>query len=260
MTRPALPTALLACLLTVRCATPLSAADAATLADLRALDRQQNYAEMLGRLKDVRPALRDAEWEALVEKATVAELDRQEVKDAPSGELALRVMKEHLVAFPSLRQSRSYLARRAELGLVAFGWTYSSYRHSVGDEEWVPQVLAFAEADTATPGLAQRMARELVLKRLVASSSWPLYQLALRREGDAVCADVRLPDVVLDLIEARSFLEELQALVTGRCAAQLKGPVVERLRKGDSSSFRKGACAVLAGQRDLGDVLKACLP
>jgi hypothetical protein len=228
------------------------------MADLRALDQQQNYAEMLGRLKDVAPAQRDAEWEALAEKANVAALEKLEITDGRSGEYALQVIADQAAAFPSLRKSTAWLAKRVDVGVKAFGWTYGNYRHSTGDEQWVPQVKKFAEVDPVTKGLAQRLAKDVILGRLVASSAWPLYELAFQRDGDAVCTDAKLVDVVIDVIDYESWLEEMTALVTKRCAAQLKAPVAEKLRKNDSKSFRKGACKVLAGQSDVADALKIC--
>ncbi|MCA2977038.1 MAG: hypothetical protein INH41_04725 [Myxococcaceae bacterium] len=245
-------------LLLVGCATTPAAAS--LMADLRALDRQEGYAELLARLKDVAPSQRDADWEALAAKANVMALDRLEIDDARSGEAALTVMAEQPVAFPSLRRSSDWLQKRTEVGLKAFRWTFGNHRHSAGDEPWVPRLLKFAAADPQTRGLAQRLAKELVLERLVSSSAWPLYELAFEREGDAVCADPKLVEVVLDAIDSEAWLDEMSALVTKRCAAQLKAPVAERLKKNESKSFRRGACKVLAGQADVADALKVCSP
>jgi hypothetical protein len=250
--------ALLPALLVVGCATTPSASSSPAMADLRALDQQQNYAEMLGRLKDVPPAQRDAEWEALTEKANVAALEKVEITDGRSGEYALMAIEDQLAAFPSLKKSPAYLQNRADVGVKAFGWTYSNYRHSTGDEQWVPKVKKFAEADSATKGLAQRIAKDVILGRLVASSAWPLYELAFQRDGDAVCADPKLIDVVIDVIDYESWLDEMTTLVTKRCSTQLKTPVAEKLKKNDSKSFRKGACQVLAGQAGIADALKVC--
>ncbi|MCU0701795.1 MAG: hypothetical protein MUC96_35260 [Myxococcaceae bacterium] len=250
--------ALLPALVLVGCATTPSASSSPAMADLRALDQQQNYAEMLGRLKDVAPAQRDAEWETLAEKANVAALEKLEITDGRSGESALMVIDDQFAAFPSLKKSPTYLQKRADVGAKAFGWTYGNYRHSTGDEQWVPKVKKFAEADAVTKGLAQRLAKDVVLGRLVASSAWPLYELAFQRDGDAVCADAKLVDVVIDVIDYESWLDEMTTLVTKRCPAQLKKPVAEKLKKNDSKSFRKGACKVLAGQADVGDALKVC--
>jgi hypothetical protein len=90
------------------------------------------------------------------------------------------------------------------------------------------------------------MAKELVFKRLVPSSAWRLYELAFTRDGDAVCADSGLPSVVIDNLDYRIFLADMKMLVTKRCASQLQAPVLEKLRKNDSGSYRKGACEVLA--------------
>jgi hypothetical protein len=244
----------LVCLTLLRCA----AAKPAIFDDLRALDKQQNYAELLPKLKEVPASSRDDEWEALAERATVATLSNFTIKDGNDGERALMTIDEQMNAFPSLKKSKLYLEKRAEVGAAAFKWTFSNYRHATSDEQWVPKVRAFVEKDTLTKGLAQTMAKDVVTTRLVASSAWPLYQLAFEREGDAVCADSKLVDVVLDVIDSESWLDEMTPLVTKRCAAQLKSPAIEKLKKNESRGFRKGACQVLAGQPDAAEALRVC--
>lgn len=230
----------------------------AVFADLRALDQQQNYLEMLPRLKEVPPASRDDEWEAFVEKANINALTSFEIKDGRSGEAALRTIEEQLTAYPSLKKSAAWHQTRADVGMKAFGWTFSNYRHATSDEQWVPQIVTFVEKDTLTKGLAAKFARELVTERLVASSGWPLYAMAFKRDGDAICADPKLPAVVIDAIDYKSWLDEMKQLVTVRCPAQLKKPVAEKLKKNDSTSFRVAACKVLEGQADVADALKIC--
>lgn len=245
---------LVPCLFLVGCATAKSAA----FEDLRALDKQQNYVEMMGRLKDVPPAQRDDEWEGFVERACIDAIAKAEIKDASAGEAVLRLIEEQAVAFPSLKKSVAWHAARADKGVEAFKWTFSNYRHATSDEAWVPKVVAFVEKDALTKGLAQRFAKDVVAARLVASTAWPLYELAFKRDGDAVCADPKLVDVVIDVIDYQSWLDAMKPLVTTRCPAQLKKPVAEKLKKNDSTSFRKAACQVLAGQADVADALKIC--
>lgn len=244
----------------VACATASSSGStsSAVLDELKALEKQESWAELRGRLKDVPPTQRDDAWEGLVERASIKALDELQITDGSSGEMALSTMEQQLTSFPSLKKSTAWLAKRADVGAKAFGWTYSNYRHSTGDEQWVPQVKRFVEADTLTKGLAQRFGKDVVAGRLVASSAWPLYQLAFQRDGDAVCSDAKLVDVVIDVIDYEVWLDEMKTLVTGRCAAQLKAPVAAKLKKNDSKSFRKGACKVLAGQADVADALKTC--
>lgn len=252
--RHAMTKLLLPLLFLVGCATAKSAA----YADLRALDKQQNYVEMMGRLKDVAPAERDEEWEGYVERACIEAITKAEIKDGRAGEHVLAIIDDQLVAFPSLKKSTAWFQARADKGVEAFKWTYSNYRHSTGDEQWVPKIVAYVEKDTLTKGVVQRFAKDVVAARLVASSAWPLYDLAFKRDGDAVCSDSKLVDVVIDVIDYQSWLDVMKPLVTTRCAAQLKKPVAEKLKKNDSTSFRKGACQVLAGQADVADALKIC--
>ncbi len=238
----------------VGCAT----AKPAVFDDLRALDKQQNYLELMGRLKEVPPASRDDEWEGFVEKANINALTALEIKDGRQGEHALTTIEDQLTNYPSLKKSAAWFQTRAEVGMKAFAWTFSNYRHATSDEQWVPKIVAFVEKDTFTKGVALKFGRELVAERLVASSAWPLYDLSFKRDGDSVCTDPRLPDLVVDAIGYESWLEQMKNLVTVRCSAQLKKPVAEKLKKNDSTSYRRGACKVLAGQADVADALKIC--
>lgn len=235
-----------------------SASTSQAIAQLQALEKQESWDELRASLKTVPPTDRDAEWERLVERAAIVELDAVKITDTYSGENALAVISQQASSYPSLKKSAAWLDKRVAVGSKAFGWTYSNYRHSIGDEKWVPQIKAFVEADTVTKGLAQKMARDVVLNRLVASSAWPLYAYAFEREGDAVCTDPKLPDVVFDIIDSEAWIDEMKALVTKRCASQLKQPVIEKLKKNESKGFRKGACKVLEGQADAADALKIC--
>lgn len=229
------------------------------LDELRALDKQQDYRELVTRLKSVPPTKRDAEWEGLVAKGHIEVLKAFEVKNASDGERALAILEDQATEYPTLKKNADWLTARADLGVKAFGWTFSNYRHAISEEKWVPQVKAFVEKDTVTKGLALRAAKDVVLQRLVASSAWPLFELAFTRDGDAVCADEKLPEVVIDLIDARVWLDEMKVLVTKRCVKQLKAPVVAKLAKDDSGTFRKAACQMLKGEPDVGDALKVCL-
>lgn len=246
---------LLPCVLLVGCATAKSAA----YENLRALEKQKNYAEMHRYLKEVQPTERDEEWEGLVERATLHRIATLEVKDSRQAEDVLAELDSQPIVFPSLTKSAAWWQARADLGAKAFGWSYSNYRHASSDEQWVPRVVTFVEKDTVTKGLAQRMAKDVVMGRLVASSSWPLWELAFQRDGDAVCAEPKLVDVALSLIEYKSYLDDMKKLVTSRCAAQLKQPVAEKLKKNDSTPYRVAACQVLAGQADVAEALKICI-
>lgn len=251
--RPMLRLIPLFCACLLGCAT----AKSPVFDDLRALDKQQDYRELVTHLKEVPAAQRDAEWEELSAKAHAELLKTTEVKTAADGERALATIKDQLETFPTLKLSPTWLAARADLGAKAFGWTYANYRHASSDEQWVPQVLEFVKADTTTKGLPLRMAKDLVLGRLVASSAWPLYQLAFEREGDAVCADEKLPAVVLDIVGYHSWQAEMKTLVTQRCAAQLKSTVFEKAIKGEDRGFQVGVCKMLAGEVPP-ELTKAC--
>lgn len=239
--------------LAVSCATPASY----PVEDFRALAKQESWRELLGSLASVAPSKRDDQWTAFLAQAAAGNLKNYEVGQSPEGAIAMA--DELLKDYPVLKTSKVYMAQRAETGIQALKLSFGRYRHSASDDEWLPQVKSFVEKDAVTPGLAQRVAKEVVLGRLIPSTAFPLYQVAFSRDGDAVCDDAELPKVMLEVVEDGVWTEEAKAVVAGRCFAQLRGPFSEALAKGDNRHLVKHACQLLAGRAELAEVLKtAC--
>lgn len=248
---------LLSCLV-VGCVAPKSTENSSgAMAELRALDKQSDWRELLSRVRQVAPTQRDAEWEALVERAAIGVLEGTDVKSAGEAESRLRTMDELVKEYPSLGRSKTYFAKRAELGLHDLKLTFSNSRHSRGDDSWLPQVKEFVEKDTQTPGLAQRAAKELILGRLVAEVAFPLYQVAFKRDGDSVCHDAELPKVIVGVIQDGSWADEAKQVATERCWAQLKGPLLAELEKKERP-YVKRVCPMISGKADAAELKGAC--
>ena len=133
-----------------------SASSAYEMADLKALDKDQSYRELVDHLLDILPSKRDAEWKAIAERACVAVIDPNEVKDAASAQKVLDRMDELMKKFGWLNQSKTFLSRRADVGLKAMGWTYSNSRHSSSEDPWLDNLKAFVAADQQTADLPLR--------------------------------------------------------------------------------------------------------
>jgi hypothetical protein len=227
------------------------------LEDFQALERQQGWQELLGKLKEVAPSKRDATWEGFAERTAAAVLEAIEVKEGYGAEAAIVEADELMKQYPHLKSSKSFLEARAKVGIKAFKLSFSNYRHAGYGDEWLTKIRDFVAKDTVTPDLPLRLAKEAVLKRLVATQAFPLYLMAFERSSTAVCADGELAGIINAVLESGSWLEEVGTLVTKTCWEQLKTPVLERLAKRDDKHYLKHTCAVLANHPPAADAVKS---
>ena len=243
-------TVLLTLGLLVGCATPAPY----PVEDFRALQKQESWRELLGALAAVAPSKRDEQWGAFLAEAAAGDLRNYEVAQSPEG--AITTADEMLKQYPVLKASKVYMAQRAETGIQALQVSYGGHSRT---EEWLPRVKAFVEKDPLTPGLAQRVAKEVILGRLVPRVAFPLYQIAFARDGAAVCDDAKLPAVMLGVVEDGSWAEESKVIVADKCFSQLRGPFTEAQTKGENRHLVKYSCQLLADKAELAEVLKtAC--
>lgn len=217
------------------------------LADLKALEKQQSWAELVDHLGDVVPSKRDKEWEGLAERGAVAWLGTFDFKRPQTAEAPLDASDALLKKFPFLKSSRPFMGKRAEVALKAFGASYGNYRHSGGGDEWLDKVQALAESDTVTPDLSYRLAKELVLGRLIPVTAFPLFKLSLERGSKAVCKDPGFHQAVVGALEDGSWKKETEEL-SSRCWDDLKGPLTSAVEKAKTNAFRRNACPLLAAK------------
>ncbi len=225
--------------------------------ELRALGSQAAWDELLQHAKDVAPSKRDDEWKKLVEQAAVGTLAAQAPESARDAEAALAHAEQLLKAHPALKTAPAFLSARAELALKAFTHTYGSSRHSAGDDPWLVDVRRYVEKDAVTPGLAQRFAKELVLGRLTPSVAFPLYRLALARDGAKVCAEPELTTVLMATIEDGAWAGDVKEAAT-TCWAQVKGPLVAGLKKGEPRGLVRWGCKLIADKPEAAEVKATC--
>ena len=185
-------TALLLCLLL-----PLSASAATyELADLKALDKDQSWRELVDHLTDIVPSKRDAEWKAIAERACLGVLDPAEVKDVASSQRVLDQLDELMKRFGWLKDNKAFMSRRAEVGFKALGWTFSNSRHSSSEDPWLDRVKTFITADPVTADISLR-GLKLITSRLVAVVAFPLVKPALAKGGKALCKDADVQKTLL---------------------------------------------------------------
>jgi len=205
------------------------------LADLQALAKSSSWEELVEHLEDLPPSKRDATWLALAEQSCAGLLEAQKI-DENSAEGVLRLADRMLKRFGALKQSRAFLAKRAEVGLKAFGFTYSNSRHSAGDDPWMDQLKEFVAADAITADLPQRAAKK-VQSRLVAQVAWPLWKTALDR-GASVCEDADFQASIIAAIARDVWSAQTHDVANGKCAAALKAPLAAAFDKADEAGLK----------------------
>ena len=238
---------------------PLSASAATyELADLKALDKDQSWRELVDHLNDIVPSKRDAEWKAIAERACSGVLDPS-IKDAAAAQKTLVQIDELMKRFGFLSQSKVFLSKRAEVGFKALGWTFSESRHSSSDDPWLERVKEFVAADTSTPDLALRAAK-LVCSRLVAIVAFPLVKTALAKGGKSVCKDTDVQKSLLGALSEGAWKAESgEALTT--CWDEMKPLILAEVLKPDATrTLQLKLCPVLVERKGLTpeDRKKAC--
>lgn len=229
-------------LVTVAWAASAWAADKYEMADLQALEKQSAWEELFGHLEDISPSKRDANWNGLAERTSAHLLEVEKI-DEHSADGVLRASDRILQHFGFLKQSKVFMAKRAELGLKAFGYTYSNYRHAAGDDQWIDQMKEFVTADTVTPDLPQLAAKKVQVY-LVAYCAWPFWKMAMDR-GATVCKDADFQKSIVAAIGDGVWKAETTEVAQNKCWADVKGPLLAELDKTKSEDFKKNACPLL---------------
>ncbi len=222
------------------------AADKYEFADLQALEKQGSWEELVNHLEDISPSKRDAAWLALAERACGGLLESTKL-DEQSAEQVLYAAKRMLQRYPTLKQSKAFMAKRAEVGLKAFAHSYSHYRHSASDDPWLEQIKEFVKADTVTADLPQRAAK-VVQHDLVAYCAWPLWKMALDK-GARVCKDADFQKSILSAFQDDLWTKEISDVAQYKCWAELKAPLVAGLEQSNEEAYQKAACPVLKAKR-----------
>jgi hypothetical protein len=211
------------------------------LADLQALEKQGSFEELVEHLSDVPPTKRDAIWTGLAERGGAGYLSSLKL-DEKSADKAIAWSDRLLQKYPALKQSKLFMGKRAEVGMKAFGFTFSNYRHSAGDDEWLDKLKEFVKSDGVTADLPQQAARR-VQKVLVAECAWPFWKMALDR-GAALCKDADFQKAILGAIEDGVWKSETEPVAQNKCWNDLKAPMQAGVEKG-SFDYRKHVCPLL---------------
>ena len=224
------------------CVCTISRADSYGVADLQALEKQGGFEELVDHLGDVAPSKRDATWSGLAERGVVGWLGGVKL-DERSAPALLDKLDKLLQRFPQLKQSKPLMAKRGEVGLKAFDWTFGGSRHSAGDDPWLDKLREFVGADGGVTADLPQQAAHRVQKRLVAEVAWPFWKTAIDR-GAQVCKDGDFQQSILGAIEDGVWKSETESVLQNKCWNELKAPMTADLMK-RSFEYRKHACPIL---------------
>ncbi len=220
------------------------------MADLRALDKEGSKKELVERLGLVAPAERDGEWFAIAERGAAAYLGQLNLEES-SGEGALKESESLLERFPQLGRSTTFMSARLELGVKAFRANHGSFRHSGGSNPWVAKMVAFIEKDTLTPDGPSRLAKDVVLGRLIPVAAYPLFEVAAKRDAAKACADQVFTQGFVDAAIAGSWVEENAKLVAGACASK-KGDLKTAFKaEGRTRDEQRALCKLIGEEADM---------
>lgn len=219
------------------------------MADLRALDKEGSKKELVDRLGVVPPSERDDEWFDIAQRGAASYLKEVKVEEG-RGEQSLGEADALLEKFPKLATSQQFMAARLELGIRAFKQSYSNYRHSGGPNPWVKKQVEFIEKDTVTKDGPARLAKEVVLGRLIPVTAYPLFAVAVKRDEAAACADATWTPVFVAAVVDGSWAEENQKLLTGPCASK-KADIKAAFKASTSTDEKRTICKFIGGESDM---------
>jgi hypothetical protein len=163
-----------------------------TLDDLRSLEQQRAWSELVEHLADVPPAARGSAWEQLAARASF------EILSATFGvqndaERALGLAEELPKRFPSLLSSPVFMTERARVGLAGFRRCYDASQGAVPCTE---RLLGFVQLDPSNFELAFG-AGKLVAAKDAAWAAVPFFRrVVLGRPARKECDDETLMNAV----------------------------------------------------------------
>jgi hypothetical protein len=213
------------------------------MADLKALEKQGSFKELVDHLDDITPSKRDKDWEGIAERGATGLLGTFEVKDEGPLDTADGLIKR----YGFLKQSKVFMGKRAEVAFKAFKLTFGGSRHSTGDDPWLDRVRKFPETDSVTPDLPVRLAKEVVLGRLVPVTAFPLFKLAWDKGNRGLCKDSDFQKTMVDVLGDGVWKTEA-ADPRDKCWDDLKAPLAARLQKEGTSVFARNACPVFTAK------------
>jgi hypothetical protein len=170
-----------------------------TMEDLKALSESESWNELLEHVEDVRPSERKQPWRTLLEKAAAGSLDL--LLQQKKGQDALAAADQHLIRFPTLKQSKPFMAKRAEAGLAVYGDCLADPH---GSMRCVDELETFIKPDPNQAELAL-LAGKVVIERGHLWNAGPRFFVRALADPAIRKAGCRDPSVVGSLLRSLGY-------------------------------------------------------
>ncbi len=196
--------------------------DKYTLEDLRLLDKEANYTEIVDHAKDIRPSQRGDEWKTLVQRAVIKTLEQKLASGEGEAYLALDFSDQML---DIMRDSKAFMDLRSQAIIQGSG---ACYRNSYYASECTDRLSALVKKTPDDRDLAFQ-AGKLVRLQANSAAAIPFFTMALKGVNDKKqCAD---EDVVLAITSGVGLppeqAKEALALGFSTCFEPLKSQLLE---------------------------------
>ncbi len=163
--------------------------DKYTMEDLRALDQQNGFEEIVGHMYDIHPSQRTEVWKKVVTRAVVNAFDKELAGGDPYA--ALVWSEQTLQSMPSLKESKEFIGLRKK---AIFAGAAQCYRDYYGGSECTESLRKAVLQSPVDSELAFK-AGKMVRLHMNASAAVPFFIQALKPSPDSeLCQD---PDVFL---------------------------------------------------------------
>ena len=215
-----------------------------SMADLKALSGKGQWEELIQHIEDVPPSKRNAEWDALLERAATELLTQH---SNSSGYAAFRSAELLVERYPTLTKSERFMAKRYEVSTLAF---QNCLAESYDASECLRAMQDFLKVGSPPSDVAFQFGK-LVRAKLNHHLAVPFFHRGLQGKpaNSPECADQDLGLAVksgLALPPAEESARLARDIAGERCFGVLESVIVAQLTASGSDSFdAKNICDVL---------------
>jgi hypothetical protein len=226
-----------------------------TIADLQALAQHGAWVELVDHLDDVAPTSRDARWQSIARDGALGVLAMAGATGPAEG---LAAADDLLARYPTLKDSKDFMAKRARAGIAAFEQCFRKQRWFASCAK---RVRAFVAADPRDTDLAFRVGK--LVPNGERARAVPAFAIAIRKRDDERCKDTDVRAAVLaGLAIAESSDPELVAdavqLASATCWTALHEAVRDAMG-GGSADYLANTCPFVKARQSLPSLLtKQC--
>jgi hypothetical protein len=229
------------------------------MTDLEALEKQSSWQELLDHAQDIAPAQRSDRWSKLVEEAGTGVLVGLDTDKLTFSGLA--TADDLTRRFPLLKKSKTFMAKRADVGLRAFTRCFDATGEDNADADACAQRLAgFADGDPDNADLSRR-AIALIEKHMHATtaSAFPIYyRLIGAKKGAKDCSNDGAKRAVvsaLELDKSDARVAQAREVASKLCWDQMQNELVDAIGKPHANPhYFENSCGFLVDKKALGNL------